>query len=163
MTPFVEINIWFLQNCTTRSFHSIFSQIQKLQPNGCDLEGSWTKLNPSTLYRYRWGDPFVQTKPLLLASSRDAFASGDQGDGRPVLAFLDKERVDESHNANLPLIIITIIAKQFISRVLVDEKSYCKWIYLEVISKLGLRHQDLKPCKDQSLLAFSDSSSRSCI
>lgn len=35
-------------------------------------------------------------------------------------------------------------------------------IYLEILTKFGVRPQDLKPYKDQILLIFNDSSTHSC-
>lgn len=107
-------------------------------------------------------DPSIQAEFVPRTSSKYTSLCKDQGNGRLILGFLDKEKVDGSSNAILPLIITIIIANQYVFGVLVDDESSCDLIYFEILARLGLRLQDLKSCKEQSLLTFKNSSTRPC-
>lgn len=51
------------------------------------------------------GDLFVWTELLPPSSSKYASPCKEHGDGRPVLGFLDREKLDGSSYAYLPLTI----------------------------------------------------------
>lgn len=81
----------------------------------------------------------------------------DQEDGRPILWFLDQEKVDKISNVAFPPVITATIANHSISRILVNDKNSYNLIYFKVFAKIDFRKLDLKPYEDQSLISFNDS------
>lgn len=71
---------------------------------------------------------------------------------------MNEEKVDRTSNADLPLVITIVI----VFGVLVDDRSSCNFVYLKTLTKLREGPRDLKPRKDQSPLAFNDSSINPC-
>lgn len=104
------------------------------------------------------GDLFVQTELLLPSSSKYASSCKEHGDGRPILRYLDREKLDGSSYAYLPL----TITPSSLTIILVDDEISCSMIYLEILTRLGLRLQYLKSCQDQTLLAFNNASTHPC-
>lgn len=90
------------------------------------------------------GDLFVQTELLPPSSSKYASPCKERGDGRPILGFLDREKLDGSSYTYLPLTITPSSLTIF----LVDDEISCSMIYLEILARLGLGLQYLKSCKD---------------
>lgn len=61
----------------------------------------------------------------------------------------------------LLMIITATIVNPFVSRILIDDKSFYNFVYLRIFTESGLRKQYLRSCKGQSLATFRDSSTRS--
>lgn len=81
---------------------------------------------------------------------------------RLILGFHDNEKMDGISNVALPFIVTDVIANYYVSRVLLDDRSSCNLICLDIFAKLDLKQQNLKPCKEESILAFNDSFTRLC-
>lgn len=84
----------------------------------------------------------------------------ERGDDMLMLGFRDRKKVNGIPNATLSLVITATITKHVVSGILINDGSTCNLIYREIFTRLGLGLQDLKPCKDKSLLANNDSTTR---
>ena len=49
---------------------------------------------------------------------------------------MEKEKVDKSRNGDLTLIVMVVIANNFVSRIMVDGVNSCNLAYLETLAKL---------------------------
>lgn len=71
---------------------------------------------------------------------------------RPILGFLDKEKVDGIPNVDIPLVITVVIPNHLVYRILVGDISSCKVIFSETLAKLGLGLRHLRPLKIRDYL-----------
>lgn len=81
-------------------------------------------------------DPLIQTKYLPPTLGRSASRCKEWEKDRPVIGFLDQEKMDEISNSVLPPVIIAIIANDFVSGVLMDEGSSWNLFYFKKIQNL---------------------------
>ncbi|MCH80784.1 hypothetical protein A2U01_0001558 [Trifolium medium] len=87
---------------------------------------------------------------MLSVEKRRGPSVGRKSD-RPVLGFSDEERVGESPNEIVPLIIVTTIANHDISKILKDGGSSRDIMYGELFEKLGLKRDSLAPYRSTDL------------
>lgn len=60
-----------------------------------------------------------------------------------MLAFWDREKVEEISNVELTLVITVILADHTVEGFLVDDGNLCNVLYANTLEKLGLRYPDL--------------------
>lgn len=72
------------------------------------------------------------------------------------LRFLDREKIDEIANSELPQVIMVVIPNQALTELLVDTRRSCNVLYEDALDPLGLRQIDLNPFDGEDLLAFND-------
>lgn len=108
------------------------------------------------------GDPFMQAEPTSQGSIKSTSLSKKHKYDKLILGFQYHENVDGTPNEKLLLIIIDITVNHFVSRILIDDESYCNQVYFGIFTKLDLRKQKLWACEVQSLIVFNDSSPRPC-
>lgn len=158
-------DIWF--DKISFGFYHIFSYLNLNQIDWYTQVEAITKLSKSSSSSTfsidtTCEDPFDQTDSPILRSDESTSLRNEHEDDTQIIWFQDHENVDGIPNVALPLIITSIIANHCVSGILVDDGSSCNLIYFRIFTKLDLKEQDLRSCKDQSLLAFNDYSTHPC-
>jgi len=77
---------------------------------------------------------------------------------RPLLGFINNQKVNGVSNGELLLVIVMAIRDHDVARCLVDEGSSVDILYQDALKKLGLRREDLKPYNGTDLHGFHKTS-----